>query len=387
MPIINRMAELHGEITAWRHDFHRNPELLYEVHETASAVAGRLRDFGCDEIVEGIGRTGVVAVINGRGEGPAIGLRADLDALPITEESGVEWSSRNTGKMHACGHDGHTAMLLGAARYLAETRNFSGKAVIIFQPAEEGGAGAKAMIDDGLLERFGIEEIYGMHNMPGLPVGEFAIRPGPLLAAADEFSITFTGKGGHAAYPHTTVDPVIMAAQCILALQTIVSRNANPLDSLVISTTQVQAGTAHNIIADRAVVSGTVRTLRAEVQDMAVRRMGEIVENIAAAFGGKGKFHFHYGYPVTVNHAEQTEKAIRIARSVAGENAIETAISPIMGGEDFSFMLQARPGAFIFVGNGDTAQLHNAKYDFNDETIPYGTSYWAKLVETLMPAG
>jgi amidohydrolase len=386
MPIINRMAELHGEIAAWRHDFHRNPELLYDVHETARAVAGHLRDFGCDEIAEGIGRTGVVAVINGRGDGPTIALRADMDALPITEESGVEWSSHNPGKMHACGHDGHTAMLLGAARYLAETRNFSGKAVVVFQPAEEGGAGAKAMIDDNFLERFGIEEVYGMHNMPGMPVGQFAIRPGPILAAADEFSITFTGKGGHAAYPHFAVDPVVMAAQCVLSLQTIVSRNTNPLDSLVISATEVHAGTAHNIIADQAVVSGTVRSLKKEVQEMAVRRMGEVAEGIAAAFGGKSDFHFHYGYPVTVNHPEQTEKAIGIALSIAGDGAIETSMSPNMGGEDFSFMLEARPGAFIWVGNGDTAQLHNARYDFNDEAIPFGTSYWAKLVETLMPA-
>ena len=388
MPVINRMAEFHDEITAWRRDFHRMPELLYEVHKTAAAVADHLRNFGCDEVVEGIGRTGVVGIINGKDAagGPVVGLRADMDALPIAEESGAEWSSQNPGLMHACGHDGHTAMLLGAARYLAETRNFRGKVALIFQPAEEGGAGGKAMVEDGLMTRFGIDEVYGLHNMPGLPVGEFAIRSGGIMASADEFNVVITGRGGHAAQPHKTIDPVIVAAQCITAFQTIVSRNADPLESLVISTTKIEAGTAHNIIPDQVKMLGTVRALNKETQALAVERMEQVVKNIAAAFGAEASFDFHYGYPVTYNHDAQTEKAAQVARMVAGDNAVDSAAMPVMGGEDFSFMLLERPGAFIFMGNGDTAGLHNAKYDFNDEAIPYGTSYWARLVETLMPA-
>jgi amidohydrolase len=387
MPVINRMAELHDEIAAWRRDFHRKPELLYEVHETAATVAALLRRFGCDEVVEGVGQTGVVAVVNGAdpAAGPAIGLRADMDALPIDEQSGKPWTSQNPGLMHACGHDGHMAMLLGAARYLAETRRFNGRAVLIFQPAEEGGAGGKAMVEDGLMDRFAISEVYGMHNMPGLPVGRFSIRPGPIMAAADEFTITFRGRGGHAAMPHRTVDPVLMAAHCITALQSIVSRGTDPLESLVVSVTQFKAGSAHNIIPDRAILNGTCRSLLPELREFGVRRMKEIVEHVAAAFGGKAEFDYHYGYPVTENCPKQTRKAIAAARLVAGDDSVETDSDPLMGGEDFSFMLQARPGAFIFLGNGDSAGLHNPAYDFNDEAIGYGTSYWAKLVESLMP--
>ncbi|GIL01454.1 MAG: amidohydrolase [Alphaproteobacteria bacterium] len=386
MPIINRMAELHDEIAAWRREYHSNPELLYDVHQTAASVARRLREFGCDEVVEGIGQTGVVGVIRGKGDGPAIGLRADMDALPIREESGKPWSSKVAGKMHACGHDGHTAMLLGAARYLAETRNFSGKAVVIFQPAEEGGAGGRAMVEDGLMTRFGIAEVYGMHNMPGLPVGHFALRPGPMLAAADEFTVTVRGAGAHAAMPHRGIDPVVIAAHCITALQTIVSRGVDPLDSLVISVTQVRAGDAHNVIPEFATFGGTVRTLKREVLDFTVRRMREVLEHVAAAFGGTAELDYHYGYPVTYNHEEQTAKAAAVAAAVAGENGVTSNVAPVMGGEDFSFMLLERPGAFIFAGNGDTSGLHTPQYDFNDELIPAGCSYWVRLVETLMPA-
>jgi len=387
MPIINSLAEAADEIAHWRRDFHRNPELLYEVHRTAGVVAEKLREFGCDEVVEGIGRTGVVAVINGREEGEgAIGLRADMDALPIVEETGKPWSSENPGKMHACGHDGHTSMLLGAARYLAATRAFKGRAVLIFQPAEEGGAGARAMIEDGLMDRFGIEEVYGMHNMPGLPVGQFAIRTGPLMAAADHFEIHIEGKGGHAAKPHLSVDPVMIGSQIVTALQTIVARNVDPLKNAVVSVTTFHAGETFNVTPQRAVLTGTARTLDDGVRDLVERRMSELVPAIGSALGGTARFSYTRNYPVTSNHPEQTEKAIAAARSVVGEGHVDPDTVPMMGGEDFSFMLQARPGAFIFIGNGDSAGLHSPNYDFNDGAIPYGASYWGSLVERLMAA-
>lgn len=389
MPVINRFAELQHEIAEWRRDLHRNPELLYDVHRTAEVVATRLRAFGCDEVVEGIGRTGVVGVIHGKGKkdgaGTVVGMRADMDALPVTEESGKPWTSNTPGKMHACGHDGHTAMLLGAAKYLAETRRFAGTAVMIFQPAEEGGAGGKAMIDDGLMQRFGIEEIYGMHNFPGIPVGQFAIRPGPLMAAADHFSIEIEGRGGHAAKPHATIDPVLVGAQIVQALQAIVARNIDPLKSGVVSVTTFQAGNAFNIIPQRARLIGTARSLEPAIRDLIERRMSEIVPSLAAAFGATATLKYSRNYPVTVNHREQTEKAIAVAEMVAGTGGVDPNTAPVMGGEDFSFMLEARPGAFIFLGNGDTAGLHHPAYDFNDEAIPSGASYWAKLAETLMP--
>jgi hippurate hydrolase len=390
MPVINRFAELQHEIAEWRRDLHRNPELLYDVHRTAEVVATRLRAFGCDEVVEGIGRTGVIGVIRGEGEkggaGTVIGMRADMDALPMTEESGKPWTSNTPGQMHACGHDGHTAMLLGAAKYLAETRRFAGTAVLIFQPAEEGGAGGKAMIDDGLMQRFGIEEVYGMHNFPGIPVGQFAIRPGPLMAAADHFSIDIEGRGGHAAKPHATIDPVLVGAHIVQALQGIVARNVDPLKSGVVSVTTFQAGHAFNIIPQRARLIGTARSLEPAVRDLIERRMSEIVPSLAAAFGATATLKYDRNYPVTVNHAEQTEKAIAVAEMVAGTGGVDADTEPVMGGEDFSFMLEARPGAFIFLGNGDSPGLHHPAYDFNDEAIPFGASYWAKLAETLMPA-
>ena len=387
MPVINRFADIHDEIAAWRRDYHRHPELLYDVKRTAADVAEKLRAFGCDEVVEGIGRTGVVGVIQGSaGAGPAIGLRADMDALPISEESGKPWASESAGTMHACGHDGHTAMLLGAARYLAETRRFAGKAVVIFQPAEEGGAGAKAMLDDGLAERFGIEEVYGMHNFPGMAVGHFGIRAGPLMAAADHFTIDIDGHGGHAAKPNATVDPILVGSAIVQALQSIVARNVDPLMSAVVSVTTFHAGEAFNVIPQRARLTGTARSLDAQVRDLLERRMGEVVRNVAVAFGATATFHYLRNYPVTANDPQATEKALAVAREVAGEPNVDADMSPVMGGEDFSFMLEARPGAFIFVGNGDTEGLHHPKYDFNDAAIPFGASYWARLVETLLPA-
>ncbi|MBZ8132937.1 M20 aminoacylase family protein [Afifella sp. IM 167] len=387
MPIINSLAEAADEIALWRRDFHRHPELLYEVQRTAGVVAAKLREFGCDEVVEGIGRTGVVAVINGRDAGArTIGLRADMDALPILEETGKPWSSETPGKMHACGHDGHTSMLLGAARYLAQTRNFQGRAVLIFQPAEEGGAGARAMIEDGLMERFGIQEVYGMHNMPGLPVGRFAIRKGPLMAAADHFEIHIEGKGGHAAKPHGGVDPVMVGSQIVNALQTIVSRNVDPLANAVVSVTTFHAGDAFNVTPQRAVLTGTARTLDEAMRDLVERRMGEIVAAIGSAFGATARFRYLRNYPVTANHPEQTDKAVAVAQAVVGEAHVDPDTVPMMGAEDFSFMLEARPGAFIFIGNGDSAGLHSPDYDFDDGAIAYGASYWGSLVERLMAA-
>jgi amidohydrolase len=389
MPIINRFADLHDEIAQWRRDYHRHPEILYDVNRTAADVAAKLRAFGCDAVVEGIGRTGVVGVLKGEGGDSArvIGLRADMDALPIHEESGKPWASETPGKMHACGHDGHTAMLLGAARYLAETRRFAGTAVLIFQPAEEGGAGGLAMVKDGMMDRFGIEEVYGMHNMPGLPLGHFAIRPGALMAATDMFTIEIEGHGGHAAKPHATVDPILTGAAIVQALQQIVARNVDPLASAVVSVTTFHAGDAFGVIPQRAKITGTGRSLEGHIRDLIERRMREVVLNVAAAFGATAKLHYERNYPVTVNHPEQTEKAIAIARDVAGEANVDPNHAPVMGGEDFSYMLEARPGAFIFVGNGDTAGLHHPAYDFNDAAISYGSSYWARLVERLMPAG
>ncbi len=388
MPIINRAAELADDAAVWRRDLHQHPELLFDVHRTAAIVAEKLKAFGCDEVVTGIGRTGVVGVIKGRkgASGRVVGLRADMDALPIVEATNAPHKSTIPGKMHACGHDGHTAMLLGAARYLTETRNFDGTAIVIFQPAEEGGGGGKAMVDDGMMERFGVQEVYGMHNMPGLPVGAFAIRPGAIMAAADRFDLVIEGRGGHAAKPHETIDPVVIAAQIISAAQTIASRNADPLDSVVVSITRVDAGTSYNIIPQSVLVQGTVRTLNEAMRDLAQARLTEIATGVAAAMGGKARMNYARGYPVTRNHAAQTQFAVKVAQSVAGDNAVETALEPTMGAEDFSYMLEARPGAFIFIGNGDSAGLHHPAYDFNDSVIPAGMSYWAKLIETAMPA-
>ena len=387
MPLINRAHEMQQDVAGWRRHLHQKPELMYDVHETSRFIAGKLRAFGCDSVETGIGKTGVVAIIRGRhGDGGVIGLRADMDALPITEASGKAWASIVPGKMHACGHDGHTAMLLGAAQYLAETRNFKGTVAVIFQPAEEGGAGALAMIDDGLMERFGIGEVYGMHNAPGLAVGEFATRKGSIMAATNEFEIAITGRGGHAAKPQSTIDPVVIAAHTILALQSIVSRETDPLNSLVISVTQLNGGDASNVIPDVITLGGTVRTLSPEVRASARKRLTEIAETTAAVFGGRSVVTYHDGYPVTFNHERETEFAVGVARDIVGEDAVTADIPPVMGAEDFSYMLEKRPGAFIFIGNGDTASLHNSAYDFNDDAIPYGISYWVSLAERALAA-
>ncbi len=388
MPIVNRFADFHADIVAWRHDLHAHPELLYEVHRTAASVAEHLRAFGVDEVTTGIGRTGVVGVIRGRKteSGKVIGLRADMDALPIAEKTGKPYASTVPGKMHACGHDGHTAMLLGAARYLAETRNFDGTAIVIFQPAEEGGGGGKAMIEDGLMERWAIQQVYGMHNLPDLPVGAFATRPGPIMASTDEFTITITGRDGHAARPHMTIDPIVAGAALVNALQTIVSRNVDPLDAAVVSVTKFHAGTAYNVIPASAEIAGTVRCLLPAVRDFAEKRIGEIASAIAAAHGAEIDLFYDRNYPITRNDPAAVVFAADIAGEVAGAANVSTDAPPLLAGEDFSYMLEQRPGAFIFIGNGDSAGLHNAGYDFNDEIIPLGCSYWARLVETAMPA-
>ncbi len=386
MPVKNRFAELLPKISEWRRDFHAHPEILFDTHRTAGRVAELLEGFGCDEVVTGIGRTGVVAVIKGKSDasGKVIGLRADMDALPIEEATGLDYASKTKGAMHACGHDGHTAMLLGAAKYLAETRNFDGTCVVIFQPAEEGGGGGREMCEDGLMQRWGIHEVYGMHNWPGRPLGTFAIRPGAFFAATDQFEITIEGKGGHAAKPHETVDSTVVASHVVLALQTIASRNVDPVHQVVVSVTSFETSSkAFNVIAQRVHLKGTVRTLDKDVRQLAGERVIKIAEATADAFGAVAKVNYMKGYPVMVNHPEQTEFAADVARKVSGQ-CDEAPL--IMGGEDFAFMLEERPGAYILVGNGDTAMVHHPEYNFSDEAIPAGCSWWAEIVESRMPA-
>ena len=387
MPIVNRVAAMHEEITAWRRDLHAHPELGFDVHRTAGIVVDKLKAFGCDDIVSGVGKTGVVGVIKGRktASGKVVGLRADMDALPIQEMTGVPYASETPGKMHACGHDGHTAMLLGAAKYLCETRNFDGTVVVVFQPNEEGLTGSLAMLEDGLIERFGIQQVYGMHTSPTHELGKFALCAGPMLAACDKFTILITGKGSHAGRPHEGVDPVVVAAQTIMALQTIASRNVNPLDAVVVSTCIVRAGEAFNIIPQGTTLIGTVRTLSEKVRAQTHVRMREIAEGTANLFGGSAKVIIEGDVPVTVNDAEKTKFAQAVAGEIAGAgNVVE--MRPIMGAEDFSHMLKKRPGAFIMLGNGIGPGLHNPGYNFNDAAIPLGVSYWVRLAETAMPA-
>ncbi|MFL5211273.1 MAG: M20 aminoacylase family protein, partial [Microvirga sp.] len=377
MPVINRVADLADEIAGWRRDLHENPELLFDVHRTAGVVADKLKAFGCDEVVTGIGRTGVVAVIKGKrgASGKVVGIRADMDALPIEEDTGLPYKSKVPGKMHACGHDGHTAMLLGAARYLAETRNFAGTAVVIFQPAEEGGAGGKAMVQDGLMERFGVEQVYGMHNFPGLPVGEFAIRPGPIMAAADRLTIEIEGKGGHAARPHLSIDTVLVGAQIINQIQSIVSRNVDPLQAAVVSICMFHAGSTDNVIPQTAQLKGTARSLDPKVRDLLEARLHAVVEGTARLYGATAKLTYKRDYPVLRNHERETSFAASVAADVVGGSHVNTAMVPVMGAEDFSFMLEARPGAYINIGNGDKAgsvPVHNPGYNFNDEILPLG---------------
>lgn len=388
MPLRNSISERVAEIRDWRRDLHQHPELGYEETRTAAIVADKLRTFGFDEVITGLGKTGVVGVLKGRLEGSSrIGLRADMDALPIEESSGVPHSSRHAGKMHACGHDGHTAMLLGAAEALAETRAFAGEAIFIFQPAEEGGAGAQAMIDDRLFTRFPCQQVFGLHNMPGLPVGSFSIRTGAIMAAPDQFTIRFNGRGGHAAMPHNCIDPVVMAAHFITAAQTLVSRRLDPVQAqAVVSITRLRAGEALNVIPETAEVAGTVRTLDAEVRDAIEAQLTALAQAQASAFGGHAEVNYARGYPVTVNEASATAFAAEIAAKVVGAEQVDRQTNPVMGGEDFAYMLQAKPGAYIFMGNGDTVGLHHPAYDFNDEALAYGVSYWVELVEQALAA-
>lgn len=385
MPIKNRFAELYPTIVEWRHDFHRNPELQYELPKTAAKVADLLRSFGCDEVVEGVGKSGVVGVIHGQVDTSrrVIGLRADMDALPIDEKSDVLYKSEVPGVMHACGHDGHTSMLLGAAQYLCETRNFDGKAAVIFQPAEEGGAGAKAMIDDGLVTRFNIDEFYGIHNMPGIETGKFAIRPGPLMASADRFKIILTGKGGHAAMPHLAVDTTLVAAQILVNLNLIVSRSIDPLKRVVVTAGTFKTdSSALNVIANTVELEGSVRSLDEDMRDLVQERLSQVAEGTAAANQCEITIEYERGYPITDNNEEATQHAISVASSVS---EVDTDTPPIMPSEDFAYMLMEKPGAFIFLGNGDSQMLHNPEYIFDDEAIPFGSSWYAGMVEERLP--
>ena len=386
MPIREHFSAVAPEITAWRRDLHVHPELLFDTHRTAQIVAEKLTQFGCDEVVTGIGRTGVVGVIRGKKAQSerVIGLRADMDALPIQEASQHDHVSRTPGMMHACGHDGHTAMLLGASRYLAKTRNFAGTAVVIFQPAEEGGGGAREMCEDGLMERFGIQEVYGMHNWPGLEVGQFAIRPGPFFAAANQIEIRITGKGGHAGKPQDTIDPVVVGAQIITSLQTVASRSADPIDSIVVSITSLTTSShAYNVIPTEVFMRGTMRTMTRTMRDIGIKRIREIAQGIGNAFDAHVNLEFKQPYyPPTVNNSEETQYAADAARRVSGK-CLESPM--LMCGEDFAYMLQERPGAYILTGNGDSADVHHPEYDFNDAAIPTGCSWWVEMIEGRMP--
>jgi hippurate hydrolase len=389
MAIINRIADFHDEMTAWRRDFHAHPELGFKEERTSAIVAEKLRAFGFDEVHTGIAKTGVVGVLRAGNGKDTIGLRADMDALPIEETTGKDYASTNAGCMHACGHDGHTTMLLGAARYLAETRNFDGTAYFIFQPAEEGEGGGRVMVEEGLFERFPMRHVYGMHNWPGRPVGSFAMREGPIMAATDQFVITVKGKGGHAAAPHLCLDPLIVASQIALAMQTIISRNADPVEQGVVSVTQIHGGDTLNVIPETAMLAGTARSFTPETRTLLEERIRDIPGHIAKAHKIAAEVDFRRGYPPTVNSGAETDLAGDVAAEIAGDDKVERNTPPVMGGEDFAYMLEEKPGSYIFIGNGGdetTPMLHNPNYDFNDETLPHGASYWARLVERLMPA-
>lgn len=387
MAVENWVAAEIESLTAFRRDLHENPELLYDVARTAGSVAGALWAAGVDEVFEGIGRTGVVGVIRGQENtsGRMIGLRADMDALPIHEESGKSWASKIQGKMHACGHDGHTAMLLGAARHLAGSRAFDGTVIVIFQPAEEGGAGAKAMIEDGLFRRWPCDEVYGMHNRPNLPLGQFCIASGPIMAAVDEVKITITGRGGHAAAPNQTIDPLPVAASVIQAAQTIVSRSIDPMDNAVVSLCTIHAGSAFNVVPQKVELTGTVRVLREELRDHMESNLTRLVTNVCEGFGAVGTIEYIRHYPVTVNHERETCFAAEAAQEIAGHENVSLDMPAVLGGEDFSFMLNEVPGAMIKIGNGPSAGLHHPAYDFNDDVIPWGCSYWTTLVRQRLP--
>jgi hippurate hydrolase len=385
MPVINRIAGMAPDMVEWRHWLHRNPELSFDCHRTAAFVAERLREFGVEEIHEGIAATGIVAIINGRGPGPTVGLRADMDALPIREMSGVPYASETEGKMHACGHDGHTTMLLGAAKYLAETRNFRGRVALIFQPAEEDGGGGRVMVREGIMDRFDIAEVYALHNAPNFEEGQFYTAPGPIMAAVDEFEVTVEGRGGHAAMPHETADPLMAAVAMVQAFQTIVSRNHRPVDDLVVSVTQFRAGSANNVIPGTAIFSGTVRFFRPEVQAMVIRRMEEIVAGVASGYGVSARIDYRRHYPPTVNDPHRAEFAAEVAAEIVGVERVDPAATREMGAEDFSYMLEARPGAYLFLGQGPGPVCHHPAYDFNDRIAPIGASFFARIVERASP--
>ena len=385
MPVINRIADYTPDMTAWRRHLHTIPELMFDCHQTAAFVVERLREFGITDIHEGIATSGVVAIIEGQGDGPTVGLRADMDALPMQEETGLPYASTIDGMMHACGHDGHTTMLLGAARYLAETRNFSGRVALIFQPAEENGGGGEVMVNEGILDTFDISQVYALHNAPGTPVGHFYTEPGPIMAAADDFHIHITGKGGHGAMPHETADPVVAALGIANAIQTIVSRNNYSQDNLVVSITQIHTGSADKIVPDKAYLNGTVRTFDRAVQGMVIARLEGIVAGQAASYGVEAELIYNVGYPATINDADKTRFAADVAREIAGDDGVNANAGPEMGAEDFAFLLENRPGSYLFVGNGETAGLHHPEFDFDDETAAAGASFFARLVERAQP--
>ena len=387
MPIVNRIAAFDADMKKWRRNIHKNPELGLDCYETASFIEARLREFGISEIHTRIAQSGLVAIIDGKENGDTIGLRADIDALPMTETTNLEYASNNSGLMHACGHDGHTTMLLGAARYLSETRNFSGRVALIFQPAEENEGGGRIMVEEGILDRFNIKNVYAIHNTPDLALGKFYTMPGPIMAGADKFHIDIVGVGGHGAYPHETKDPIIAAIGIAQTLQTIVSRSRNPNDKLVVSVTQIHAGSTDNVTPDNAYINGTVRTFDKMVQDMVIKRMEEIVAGHAQSFGVGCKLRYEKGYPPTINSPENVEIAALAATDISGVNMVDDNAGQEMGAEDFSYLLEKRPGAYLFLGIGEAAGLHNTNYDFNDDASVYGASFFARLVEISQPLG
>ncbi len=387
MPVLNRIADFTDQMTAWRRHLHQHPELGFDCHQTAAFVADRLRDFGIDQVHEGIGRTGIVAIIDGQGDGPTIGLRADMDALPLDEVTGAEWASTVPGRMHACGHDGHTTMLLGAAKYLAETRNFAGRVALIFQPAEENGGGADVMVREDIMGRFDIARVFAMHNNPGQPVGSLWTTPGPIMAAVDTFEIHVQGRGGHGAMPHLTTDPIVAAVGIVGAIQTISSRNHDTAEDLAISVTQIHSGSADNIVPDTAYICGTVRTFAPHVRQMVRDRMTRICEGQGVSYEVKVALDYQEGYPATVNDPDQTAFAAATAREIVGAANVADDKGREMGAEDFSYMLNERPGCYLFLGQGEGPGLHNPGYDFNDEIAPIGASFLARLVERAQPRG
>ena len=385
MAILNSIAGFENDMAKWRRHLHQNPELGRDCYKTAKYIQERLKEFGITEIHTGYASTGIVAIIEGKASGRTIGLRADMDALPIKENTGMSYSSKNEGVMHACGHDGHTTMLLGAARYLSETKNFSGCVALIFQPDEEATGGAEAMVEEGILEEFNIEEVYALHNTPSHDVGVMYTRPGPIMAGADSFTVEIQGKGGHAAYPHEVKDPIVAAISIAQSFQTIVSRNNIPSDDLVISITQVHSGTTDNVVPEIAYLNGTVRTFDLSVQEMVIKRMEKIISGLAMSFEVNAKLNYQKGYPPTINHEESTNFAIGVAEDVCGSDKVLSSVAKEMGAEDFSYMLQKRPGAYLFMGIGDGAGLHNPNYDFNDAAAPVGASFFARLIEKALP--